>query len=98
MTLNDPPWTTEHVAGVDQHAATAATSARLLVEEREGGRDEQRRAEDIIVGQAGQDRQRVATLRAALAHPAAVAQAAVEQVEDLGVVAWRSHVGVGGNE
>ena len=48
-------------------------SARLLVEERQGDRGEERRGADVVVGQAGQDRERVAALRPALAHPAAVA-------------------------
>src|SRR5207302_1068177 len=69
-----------------------------LVEEGQGGRGEQRRGEDVVVRQAGQDRQRVTALRPALAHPAAVAQAAVEQVEDFDVVAGRRHVGVGGDD
>jgi hypothetical protein len=50
------------------------------------------------VGQTGQDRERVAALRPALAHPAAVAQAAVEELEHFDVVGWRGHVGVGGDD
>jgi hypothetical protein len=40
----------------------------------------------------------VTALGAALTHPAAVAEAAVEQLEDLDVVARRRHVGVGGDD
>ena len=47
---------------------------------------------------AGQDRERVAALGPALAHPAAVALAAVEERERLDRVARREHVGVGGDE
>src|ERR1700730_13038764 len=70
----------------------------FAVEERQGGRGEQRRAKDVVVGQARQDRERVTTLRPALVHPPAVAEAAVEQVEDLDVVAWRRHVSIGGED
>ena len=68
------------------------------VEEREAVRGDQRRREDVVVLEAGQDRQRVAALRPALAHPAAVALAAVEQLERLDGVARRRHVRVGGHE
>src|SRR5215217_6327615 len=64
-----------------------AASARLVIEECEGSGGEQRRGKDVVVGQARQDRQRVATLWPTLAHPAAVAEAAVEQLENLHVVA-----------
>src|SRR5215813_13960845 len=57
-----------------------AGSAGLVVEEREGDRAEQRRAEDVVVGQAGQDRERVPALRAAFARPPAVAEAAVKKL------------------
>jgi hypothetical protein len=40
-----------------------ARSARLVVEEGEGGGDEQGWAEDAVVGQAGQDRQHDPNLR-----------------------------------
>jgi hypothetical protein len=50
------------------------------------------------MGQAGQNRERVTALRPAFAGPAAVAEAAVEQVEDLDVVARRRHLGIGGDD
>src|SRR5215472_19062705 len=49
--------------------ARPAGSADLVVEEPEGDGREQRRAEDVVVGQAGQDRERVTALRPALTHP-----------------------------
>src|SRR5213594_3964961 len=57
------------------------------VEEVEGDRGEERRDAQVVVGQAGQDRQRVPALRPALAHPAAVTETAVEKLEGLDVVA-----------
>ena len=51
----------------------------LSVQERQAGRGEQRRAEQVVVRQAGQDRQRVAAVRPPRAVPAAVALAAVQQ-------------------
>src|SRR6266480_1264994 len=66
-----------------------AGSGGLLVEEVERDRREQRRHAEVVVGQTGQDGQRVAAFRSSLAHPAAVAQAAVEQIEHFDVVARR---------
>jgi hypothetical protein len=50
------------------------------------------------VGQARQDRERVPSLRPAFARPATVPDPAVEQAEDLDVVAGRRHVGVGADD
>src|SRR5260221_10426016 len=73
----------------------SAERTRLLVEEGEGGRSEQRRGEDVVVGQARKDRERVTAFRPPLPHPAAIAQAAIEQLENLDVMARGSHVSVG---
>ena len=70
----------------------------LLVEESQGDRREQGGLVQVVVGEAGQDGERVTALGSALPHPAAVAKAAVEQAEDLDVVAWRGHVCVGGDD
>src|SRR4051794_23904984 len=70
------------------------TSTSLLVEERKRRLREERRIPDVVVGEPGEDRQRMAALRPALAHPAAVALAAIEQAEDLDVVARWRHVGI----
>src|SRR6266550_945396 len=67
-------------------------------EEVEGDRGEEWRDAQVVVGQAGQDRQRVPALRPALAHPPAVAEAAVEKLEGLDVVARWRHVGIGADE
>jgi hypothetical protein len=55
----------------------------------------ERRFVEVVVREAGQDRERVTALRPAFAHPAAVAESAVEQLEDLDVVARWGHVSVG---
>src|SRR5438132_2383874 len=79
-------------------AETLGSTPRLRIEEVEGDRRQKRRAADVVVGQARQDGERVTALGPALTHPAAVAQPAVEQLEDLDVVARRRHVGIGGDD
>src|SRR5512132_1842722 len=74
---------------------TGGLRVRLSVEERQGDGGEERRAGHVVVGEAGQDRECVTTLRATLAHPPAVAEATIEQLEDLDVVARWGHVSVG---
>src|SRR4051794_38621479 len=74
------------------------TSTSLLVEERQRRLREERRIADVVMRQSGKDRQGVTALRTALAHPAAVALAAVEDPEDLDVVARWRHVGIGAGD
>src|ERR1700730_17876006 len=69
-------------------------SGRLLVEKGENRGREEGRAEDVVVCQAWQDRERVPAHLPALAHPAAVPAAAIKQFEYLDVVARRRHVGI----
>src|SRR5437867_12662490 len=66
----------------------------LALQEGQRRSRQQRRRPDVVVRQARQDGKRVPSLRPALAHPTAVAQTAVEQLEHLDVVARRRHVGV----
>ena len=61
--------------------------AGSVAEERLDDRDDERASRRCRSASAGHDRERVTALRPALAHPAAVAQPAVEQVEDVDVVA-----------
>src|ERR1700704_6061758 len=89
MAVSTSPWVTKRVLW---------RSGRLVLEEGEGHRGKQRRGADVVVGQARQDRECVTTRRPALAHPATVALSATEQLENLDVVARRSHVGVGGDD
>src|SRR4030095_14598857 len=84
MGLREPPALTDWPGDACQ-----GRSARLLVEEGEGDRREQRGLVQVVVGEAGQDGERVPALGPALPHPAAVAEAAVEQLEDLDVMAPR---------
>src|SRR5437667_4732970 len=58
-----------------------ASAARRVQEGQDRGRED-RRLEDVVVRGARDDRERVAAGRPALAHPAAVALAATEQLED----------------
>src|SRR3989442_7855431 len=66
---------------------TRSALALIPVEEVEDDRGKEGRNAEVVVGQAGQDRDRVSALRPSLAHPAAVAQSAVEQLEGLAIVA-----------
>src|ERR1700674_3598625 len=68
--------------------------SRPLFEKRERSGGEQWRTKDVVVGQARQDRKGVPALRPALAHPAAVPEAAIKQFEHLDVVAGWRHVGI----
>src|SRR6266542_2692073 len=68
----------DHPGKAPTHGGSAL--ALLLVEEIETHRGEEPRGADVVVGQAGQDGKRMAALRPALAHPAAVAEAAVEEL------------------
>src|SRR2546428_10228275 len=78
---------------------SSAPAARWgAVEEVEGNRCEERRGAQVVVGQAGQHRERVPALRPALAHPTPVAEAAVEKLEGLDVVARWRHVGIGADD
>src|SRR5260370_9072720 len=84
--------------GLLRKAGGEAPLARLLVEECQRDRGEKRRAEDVVVRETGKDREGVTALRPALAHPAAVAQPAIEQVEHFHIVARRGPVGVSGTQ
>src|SRR6185437_11269609 len=99
---SDCPWTLSARGALCYPLPPASVLDRpirsfLLVEEGEDDGGEQRRHAEVVVGQTGQDRQCVTAGRPALAHPAAVASATVEQGEDLDVVAGRRHIGVGGD-
>src|SRR4029450_4806416 len=65
----------------DRTGTGEGRSARLLVEGGEGDGREQRGLVQVVVREAGQDGEGVTALWPALAHPAAVAKAAVEQGE-----------------
>src|SRR2546430_13802660 len=67
--------------------------AYLGFEKGERSRGEKWRNAQVVMGQARQDRERVPALWPALAHPAAVPEAAVEQFEHLDVVARAGPVG-----
>src|SRR2546426_12839257 len=78
---------------------SSAAAARCgPVEEVERDRGEERRNAQVVVGQAGKHRERVPALRSALAHPTAVAEAAVEKLEGLDVMAGWRHVGIGADD
>src|SRR2546429_128230 len=70
----------------------------MPVEEGERGCREERRAEDVVVSQARQDRECMPAFGPAFAHPATVAKAAAQQPEYLDVVTRRRHVGIGGDD
>src|SRR4051794_30524598 len=70
----------------------------LGVEEGDGRGGQHRRQADVVVRHARDDRQGMAAGGTALAHPAAVALATIEQGEDLDGVSRREHVGVGRDE
>src|SRR5260370_10753904 len=74
----------------------APLDSLLLVEERQRDRGEKRRAEDVVVGESGKYCESVTALGPALAHPAAVAQPAIEQLEHIDIVAPRTHVRIRG--
>src|SRR2546429_1196182 len=68
--------------------------AYLGFEKGERSRGEKWRNAQVVMGQARQDRERVPALWPALAHPTAVPEPAIEQLEHLDVVARRRHVGI----
>src|SRR2546430_2123327 len=68
--------------------------AYLGFEKGERSRGEKWRNAQVVMGQARQDRERVPALWPALAHPTAVPEPAIEQLEPLDVVARRRHVGI----
>src|SRR5260370_24279608 len=76
----------------------APLDSLLIVEERQRARGEKRRAEDVVVGESGKYCESVTALGPALAHPAAVAQPAIEQLEHIDIVARRRHVCLGGDD
>src|SRR2546421_11447245 len=69
-------------------------SAFLGFEKGERSLGEKWRNAQVVVGQARQDRERVPALWPALAHPTAVPEPAIEQLEHLDVVARRGPFGV----
>src|SRR5260370_39790734 len=64
----------------------APLDSLLLVEERQRDRGEKRRAEDVVGGESGKYRESVTALGPALAHPATVAQPAIQQREHNDIV------------
>src|SRR5260370_42601001 len=74
----------------------APLDSLLLVEERQRDRGEKRRGEDVVVGGSGKYCESVAALGPAHAHPAAVAQPAIEQLEHINTVSRRRHCATGG--
>src|SRR5881296_1327225 len=99
MQRNSPWWVRRgsKTAGLGYGRALRKESievlVRLPVEKVEGHRGEERRSAEVVVGQPGQDSESMTALRPALTHPAAVAEAAVQELEGLDVVGGRRHVG-----